>query len=467
MVMGELTTRVDVAVIGAGPGGYTAAIRAAQLGLDVVLIEKNKIGGCCTNVGCIPSKALIHAATVKFEAEHAANMGIDAEIKLDFAKTQKWKDGVVEKLRNGIEMICRFNGVDVIKGKAFFTSSNTLSVQTENGMRDIEFKNVIIATGTRIKELPNLPQDHKKVISSDDIFSLDKLPQRLIVVGGGYIAIEMACLFTKFGSRVVVIYRGSRLLKKLEPEISITLARKMKEIGCEIVFDGEVESVQGNVANVKAPDGIRKLEFDKLLITTGRVPDYEGLGLDKTKVSVNTEGLIEVDNTMRTKDEKIFAIGDIVAGPQLAHKAFRQGKVAAEVIANQKSAFDNVAIPSVVFSEPEIATVGLTEQEANEQGHKIKIGRMPYTSSGKAKTMDKTDGFVKIVANEDGLVLGVHVIGFGAADLIAEATLAIEMGATLEDLALTIHTHPTMPEALAEAAEEALGQAIHLYKGKM
>ncbi|MFH1520578.1 MAG: dihydrolipoyl dehydrogenase [Candidatus Micrarchaeota archaeon] len=463
--MGELTTRVDVAVIGSGPGGYTAAIRAAQLGLEAVLIEKNKIGGCCTNVGCIPSKALIHAADVKYDAENAAAMGIECEIVLDFAKTQKWKEGIVERLRNSISMLCKYNGIEIVHGKARFLSSQKLSVQTEHGVRDIEFKNAIIATGTEIKELPNLPYDHKNVLDSDDVFNLKELPKKLIIIGGGYIAVEMASIFTKFGSSVTIVYRGPRLLKRMEPEIGNSLAQKMKELGCEIIFNSDVETINGNLVDIKTPDGKKQLEFDKILVTTGRIPNYDGLGLENTKVKINNDR-INVDSTMRTDDEKIFAIGDIVAGPQLAHKAFRQGKVAAEVIAGQKSAFDNIVIPSVVFSEPEIATVGLSEEEAIEQKYKVKIGRMPFSSSGKAKTMNKTDGFVKIVADEKNLILGVHIIGAGAEDIIAEAAIAIEMGATLEDLALTIHAHPTLPESLAEAAEQALGKAIHLYKEK-
>ncbi|MFH1785118.1 MAG: dihydrolipoyl dehydrogenase [Candidatus Micrarchaeota archaeon] len=459
--MGELTTRVDLAVIGAGPGGYTAAIRAAQLGLEVVLIEKNKVGGCCTNVGCIPSKALIHASNVKYEAEKAELMGIISNLTLNFEKMQNWKDEKVARLREGIEKLCKLNGIEIIKGNAFFESSDKLSVQTESGLREIEFKNAIIATGTKTKELPNLKVDHKKILNSDDIFSLKELPKNLIVVGGGYIAVEMACLFAKLGSKVTVVYRGTRLLKNMDHEISDVLTKKMKEIGCEIIFESNIEKVEGNVALVKTLKEEKQIEFDKLLITVGRVPDYSELRLDKTKVKVGNN-LIIVDNKMKTTDEKIFAIGDVVTGPQLAHKAFRQGKVAAEVIAGLKSAYDNIVIPSVVFSEPEIATVGLKENEVENP----KIGKMPLTSSGRAKAIGKTEGFVKIVADTNKIVQGVHVIGVGAEGIIAEAALAIEMGATLEDLAITIHTHPTMSESLAEAAEDGLDKAIHLYKGK-
>ncbi|MEW6722440.1 MAG: dihydrolipoyl dehydrogenase [Candidatus Micrarchaeota archaeon] len=465
--MGQLTTKVDLAVIGAGPGGYTAAIRAAQLGLEVALIEKDKAGGVCTNVGCIPSKALIHAADVLHEAQGKAakEMGIDAKIALDFKKTQAWKDGVVKGLREGIVTLCKLNGVELIKGRAFFTSSGSLSVEQETGgIRSIEFKKAIIATGTVIKDLPHLPADHVKVLNSDDVFTLQEVPKNLIVIGGGYIAVEMANMFMKFGSNVTIVHRGERLLKKMEPEIAEILHRKIAEFGGAILFKSEVERIEGNAAVIKTPEGEKRAEFDKILVATGRVPHFENLGLEKTKVTFGEDGLVSVDSSMRTADERIFAVGDIVPGPQLAHKAFREGKVAAEAAAGMKSAFDNVAVPMVVFSDPEIAVAGLTEEEAKAKGYSVKVGRMPFSASGRAKAINRTDGFVKVVASGEGTILGVHIAGVGAGNLIAEGTLAIEMGAMLEDLAITIHAHPTLPEALAEAAEDALGAAIHLYR---
>ncbi len=461
--MGELPTRVDVAVIGAGPGGYTAAIRAAQLGLDVVLIEKDKLGGTCTNVGCIPSKALIHAAEIKHEAEHAEGMGIDAKIKLDFRKTQRWKQGVVDELVKGIETLCTLNGIEIIRGKAFFTSSNSLSVEG-NGSRKINFRKAIIATGTTTSGLPEVPFDHESVMDSDDALSLSTVPKRLLIIGGGYIAVELASMYLKFGSKVTVIYRGQRLLKIMEPEIGDLVAKKIRELGGEVLFESVVERIAGNEASVKGPDGKKKIGFDRLLVAVGRVPALDGLGLEKTRVKIE-HGHIRVDQTMKTDDENIFAVGDVVLGPALAHKAFREGKIAAEVVAGQKSGFDNI-VPIVVFSEPEAASVGLGQEEAKAQGYALKVGKMPFSVSGKAKAMNKKDGFVKIIADESGIILGVHVIGPGAAALIAEAALAIEMGAQLEDLALTIHAHPTLPETLAEAAEDALGRAIHLYRKK-
>ncbi|HSB46461.1 MAG TPA: dihydrolipoyl dehydrogenase [Candidatus Bilamarchaeum sp.] len=467
--MGQLTTNVDVAVIGAGPGGYTAAIRAAQLGKEVMLIEKGTIGGTCTNVGCIPSKAMIHAADVKHEAETSAakSMGIDAKISFDFKKTQSWKDTVVADLRGGIASLCKLNGIEVVKGTAFFTSSETLSVETETGIRAVQFKKAIIATGTVIKEVPGLPFDHKRIISSDDVFSLGEIPKNMIIVGGGYIAVEMANMFMKFGSKVTLVHRGDRLLKRMEPEIAQALLKKMKEFGCDVLFGSEIVKVEGSSARIRTPEGEKSVAFDKILVAAGRVPYTEGLGLEKTKVKLNEEGRVIVDDTRKTDDGNIYAIGDVVPGPQLAHVAFREGKVAAEAIAGMKSAFDNRGIPMVVFSDPEIAVVGLTEEEAKEQGYNVKVGKMPFSASGKAKAMNRTDGFVKVVADAgSGAVLGVHIVGAGASGTIAEGTLALEMGAVLEDIAATIHAHPTLPEALSEAAEDALGTVIHLYRQK-
>ncbi|MCI0503486.1 dihydrolipoyl dehydrogenase [Candidatus Micrarchaeota archaeon] len=467
MVMGELSTKTDVGVIGGGPGGYTAAIRAAQLGLDVILIEKSLLGGCCTNVGCIPSKALIHAAELYHDAasDRAKRMGLQASIRLDFQKTQEWQAGVVKDLRDGISTLCKLNGVEIIKGRAFFTSSKTLSVETESGLRTIEFGKAVIATGTEVMGLENLPFDHEKIISSDDVFALDSLPAELIIVGGGYIAVEMAALFARLGSKVTIVYRGERLLRNMEPELGEAALKGLRSLGAEVLFKSEVARADGNEAVVRTEGAETRIRFDKMLVAAGRTPHFESLGLGRTLVRLDSAGLIEVDATMKSADDGIYAVGDAVAGPQLAHKAFRQGKVAAEAIAGQKSAFDNIAIPMVVFAEPELASVGLTEAEAKARGYGILIGKMPFSASGRAKSMARPEGFVKIIADKaGGTILGAHIAGAGAGTLIAEAALAIEMGAVLEDLAATIHAHPTMPESVMEAAEDALGRGIHLYR---
>ncbi len=461
MVMGELTTDVDVAVIGAGPGGYTAAIRAAQLGLDVVLIERDRIGGTCTNVGCIPSKALIHAADVKHDFECASRMGISGNLEFDYGKTQEWKDGVVKSLVDGVTSLCKLNGVEIITGNAFFASSDTLHVQGQ-GLRAIKFKKAIIATGTRIRELQKLPFDHEKIIDSTDALSLREIPKRMIVLGGGYIAVEMANMYQKFGSEVTIVYRGDRLLRRMDQEIGLLLNKTMEKLGTRILFNSDIEKVDGNTAYVSTPEGSRKILFDKILVAAGRDSDFSDLQLEKTGVKVE-KGKIIVDSQMRTTDSNIYAIGDIVKGPSLAHKAFREGKVAAEAIAGKKAAFDN-EVPLVVFSHPGVASVGMTEDEARESGIDPIVGKMPFSASGKAKAMNSTDGFVKVIADRNGFIRGMHVIGPHATELIAEGTFAIEMAARLEDVALTIHAHPTLPEAFAEACEAAIGKVIHLYR---
>ncbi len=466
MVMGELTTKTDVAVIGGGPGGYTGAIRAAQLGLDVILIERGLLGGCCTNVGCIPSKALIHAAGLLHDArsQEAARMGIEADIKFDFGKAQEWKDSVVKELRDGIATLCRLNGVEIISGRAYFASAEKIAVQTESGIRDIEFNHAILATGTRAKAVPGLEIDHSSIIDSDDIFSLTSLPKSLVIVGGGYIAAEMASMFAKFGSKVTIVYRGKRLLRGMEPEQSEAVQKGLMKLGVEILFESVIRSTDGRQAVVSHHNGEGEIAFDKLLVAAGRKPDFEGLALEKAGIEIGADGLIGTDAMMRTSNERVYAVGDIAAGPQLAHKAFRQGKIAAEAIAGQASAYDNTAMPMVVFSEPELASVGLCEEEARAQGHKVIIGKMPFSASGRAKSMAKTEGFVKVIADESGTILGAHIAGEGAGTLIAELALAIEMGAQLEDIAATIHAHPTLPETVMESAEDALKKAIHHYR---
>ena len=477
MVVGELTTKVDLAVIGAGPGGYTAAIRAAQLGMDVVLIEKGKLGGICTNAGCIPSKALIHVSEVYDQAASSGghDMGIveESPIGIDLLKAQEWKDGIVRSLRDGIASLCRLNGVEIIDGRAFFNDSTSLTVETEAGSRKIEFKHAIIATGTKIKEVAGLGTDHNSVIDSDDVFALKNLPGRFLVYGGGYIAVEMASLFSRIGSRVTVVYRGERLLRQMDPEITEALTKKLVADGVEIIFNSVIARLekdktdgQTQSAIVKTPDGEKKIPFDKLLIATGRVVDLDGLGIEKTKVKLDQDGQIATDETCRTSDERIYAVGDVAQGPKLAHKAFRQGKIAAECIAGLKSAYDNRAVPAVVFSNPQVGVVGMTEQEAKDLGIKVKIGRMPYTALGAAKVRGNSYGFVKIVADQDDRVLGVHIVGEAARMMMGEAALAIEMGAKLQDITSTIHVHPTMSEALSECAEDALGISIHHYRGK-
>lgn len=466
MVMGQLTTKADVAVIGGGPGGYTAAIRAAQLGLEVVLIEKDRLGGTCTNVGCIPSKALIHGADIFYasKSQHAKELGIVSAPSLDFKGMQAWKEGVVASLRDGIEKLCRSNGIEIIDGRAFFNSSTSLTVETESGLRTVEFGKAIIAVGTKIRAPPGITIDHKTIIDSDDVFSLGEVPGSLVILGGGYIAAEMAFLFAKLGSSVTIVYRGDRILKGMDPELTAPLMKRMQVLGIRTVLEGSIVSAAANQAIVRTPKGDTSVGFDRLLVCIGRTAHLDGLGLEKTAVKVSQGGKIMTDQTCKSDDDSIFAVGDVTEGPELAHKAFRQGKVAAECIAGKKSAFDNRAIPMVVFTDPEIAAVGLSEDDAKKAGIETRTGRISFASQGAAKASGEGDGFAKIVADSHGSVIGASAVGYGARYIIQEAALAIETAMTLEDIASTIHAHPTISEAFSESAEDALGIAIHRYR---
>ena len=477
MVVGELSTNVDVAVIGGGPGGYVAAIRCAQLGLETVLIDRAELGGICTNAGCIPSKALIHAANIAFDCAHAEQVGIKAKPKIDYKKMQKWKDGVVSGLRNGIEGLCKGYGVEVVKGTAFFRSSKELVVETDHGPSGFRFKNAIIATGSSPTQLKGLEFDHKFIIDSTDALSLNVIPKELIVLGAGYIGIEMAILYAKLGSKVTIVYRGERILKNLEPELGMEVQKRFESLGISLMLNcnvtGWIKKGKRGIASVKTgnlKEKIKKIPFDKLLVAVGHEPNTKELHLDETKVKLDDKGFIVVDSERRTQDPNIFAVGDVAGSPMLAHKAFREGKIAAEVIAGQKSAFDNIAIPLVVFSDPELASTGLGEEEARKANISVKVSRFPLSASGRARTMDiqgAKAGFVKLISDaSSGVLLGAHIAAPNASELISELSLAIEMGAQLEDVASTIHPHPTLSESVMESAEMGLGKAVHLFAKK-
>jgi len=474
MVVGELSTEVDVAVIGSGPGGYVAALRCAQLGLETVLIEKSSyLGGVCTNDGCIPSKALIHAANIAFDSTHSEKMGISSKTRIDIKKMQKWKEDVVSGLRNGIASLCKSYGVEVVSGEASFRSSELIVVETGHGTAYYRFKNAIIATGSNPSSLKGLEFDHKRIIDSSDALALNEIPKRFIVVGAGYIGIEMATLYAKLGSDVTIIYRGERILKNLEPELGMAVQKRFDALGIKLLLNSNVtdwdvkgKSAFASVKSEGASKKTQKIPFDKLLVAVGHEPTTKGFGLEKTKVELDEKGFIKVDLERRTQDPKIFAVGDVAGAPMLAHKAFREGKVAAEVIAGKKSAFDNVAIPLVVFSDPELASTGMGEEEAKLKGYKVKASRFLLSASGRAKTMDAAGGgFVKLVSDADsGILLGAHIASPNASELISELSLAIEMGAQMEDVAATVHPHPTLSESVMESADVGLDKCVHLMK---
>jgi len=468
MVVGSVSRGCQVVVIGAGPGGYVAAIRIAQLGKDVILVEKGpRLGGVCLNVGCVPSKALIHAADLAHEVRGAERMGLTVEgLDVDLPKMVEWKDGIVDRLTSGVAFLCEKNGVEVVHGVAEFVSDRSLAVSSDDGRVEIEFEQAVIATGSRPMELAAFPHDGAKIIGSTEALSLQAVPERLVIIGAGYIGLELGSVYAKLGAQVSIVEFLPRVAPELDPEVGKALTRQLKKLGVTLHLGHRAESFEAGEPSLVVARGPKdeelRLEADVVLMTIGRVPNSEGLGLEVAGVATDDRGFIKVDDRMQTSVPGIYAIGDVVGGVLLAHKAYREAKVAAEVIAGEPAAFDSV-VPAVIYTDPEVAWVGLSEEEASEQGHNVVTGAFPYKASGRAMSLDATDGFVKVVADADTKqLLGVVAVGRGVSEFIGEATLALEMGAFLEDVALTIHPHPTMSEAFQEAVEAALGQAVHM-----
>ncbi len=466
MVMGEISVEADVVVIGGGPGGYVAAIRCAQLGKKVILIDEGGLGGVCLQHGCIPSKALIHAANTLASMPDLKMMGITCDKpKLDARKLFSWKDGIVSKLAHGIEILCEDYGVRYIKGRARFESSRRIKVI---GGESFDFEYAIIATGSVPFEIPSMRFDHELVLDSDDAVALDSVPKSLVIVGGGYIGMELGMAFSKLGSKVTIIEDSDRPLGFVDEECARVVEKCAKEIGITFFLKTRAKGVKKArnkvTVDLEGEAKEKSVSADRILVCVGRRANTKDLGLGSTRVELDGRGFIKVDASMRTADHRIFAVGDVTGDPMLAHRASRQGKVAAEAIAGQNSVFDNVAIPSVVYTEPEIAMVGLKEDEAAAQGYDVEVGHFPFVDLGRAHTTGKTQGFVKaIIDRQSKLVLGVHIVGGRASDMISEATLALEMGALVDDIALTIHPHPTFPEALAEAMEAAEHKAADIF----
>ncbi|WHX42117.1 dihydrolipoyl dehydrogenase [Mesobacillus sp. AQ2] len=469
MVVGDFPIETDTLVIGAGPGGYVAAIRAAQLGQKVTIVEKAVLGGVCLNVGCIPSKALISAGHRYENAKHSEDMGVKAEnVTLDFSKVQEFKTGVVKKLTGGVEGLLKGNKIDIVKGEAYFVDANTIRVMDENSAQTYTFKNAILATGSRPIEIPAF-KFSKRVLDSTGALNLQELPESIVVIGGGYIGTELGGAYASFGTKVTILEGADEILNGFEKQMSSLVKKNLKKKGAEVITKalakGVEESETGVTVTYEVKGEEQKVEADYVFVMVGRKPNTDELGLEQVGIEMTDRGVIKIDKQCRTNVSNIYAIGDIVEGPPLAHKASYEGKIAAEAIAGHPSEIDYLAIPAVVFSDPELASVGYSEKEAKDAGIDIKAAKFPFAANGRALSLNQTDGFLKLITRkEDDIVIGAQIAGPNASDMIAELGLAIEAGMTAEDLAMTIHAHPTLGEITMEAAEVALGNPIHIIK---
>lgn len=473
MVMGELSQQTQVLVIGSGPGGYAAAFRAADLGLEVTLVDVSpRPGGECLYRGCIPSKTLLSIAEIIHDAGRSERMGIRfGRPDVDLARVRSWRDEVVDKLGEGLLTLSRKRNVELVKGHAEFESSNTIRLQDSEISR-ITFRHAVLATGSRPGSLPDLPfEKGSRIMDSTGALDLEDVPESMLIVGGGYIALEMGTVYASLGSRVHLAVRGDRLLRGADPDLIGPLFKRIQGLFGGIHFNTRVTSMKEKADRVEVTlegeAGQTQEGFGRVLVATGRTPNAQGLGLDKTRVRLNERGFVIVDERQRTSDEKIYAVGDVAGGPLLAHKAFREGKVAAEVIAGEPSAFDARAIPAVVYTDPQVAWCGLTEEEAKAKNLPVRVERFPWKFSSRAATMGAAEGMTKMLVDSGTQrVLGFGVVGRHAEGLISEGVLAIEMGALAEDIGLSIHPHPTLSETVGEVAEIFLGSVTHMLARK-
>ncbi|WP_062322964.1 dihydrolipoyl dehydrogenase [Halolactibacillus sp. JCM 19043] len=467
MVVGDFPIEIDTLVVGAGPGGYVAAIRAAQTGQKVTIVDKGALGGVCLNVGCIPSKALIQAGHRYEEAHGSDDMGITSEnVKVDFSKVQNWKASVVNKLTSGVEGLLKGNKVDIVKGEVYFVDQNTVRVMDETSSQTYIFNNCIIATGSTPIEIPSFKYS-KRILDSTGALNLNEIPNRLVVIGGGYVGTELGTAYANFGTEVTILEGMDDILGGFEKDMSAIVKKRLKKKNVKVVTNAMAKASEETEDSVKvtyeANGKEETIEADYVLVTVGRYPNTREIGLEEMGIDMTDRGVVKIDKQCRTNIDNIYAIGDIVEGPPLAHKASYEGKIAAEAIAGHKSEIDYRGIPAVVFSDPELATVGFTEKEAKEQGYNVKSAKFPFAANGRALSLGSGDGFVRLVTREeDGLVIGAQIAGTNASDMISELGLAIESGMTAEDLALTIHAHPTLGEITMEAAEVIMGTPITL-----
>ena len=463
----------NIVVIGGGPGGYAAAFYAADLGMNVTLIdlEKNP-GGVCLYRGCIPSKALLHVAKLLNETKEAKEWGIDfGEPQIDLDKLRGFKNKVVSKLTGGLGILSKQRKINFVQGRAKFVSSTSVQVTKEDGSTElISYDKAIIATGSVIATIPSLQIDSKRLLNSTSALDLPAIPKSLLVVGGGYIGLELGSVYSALGTKVSVVEFMDRLLPGADQDLVSHLQKRISASFDKIMLQSKVVEIKevADGLSVRIENKDKQIEehvFDYVLMSIGRKPQTAGLGLENTKVQVNERGWIIADNTLKTNDDNIYAIGDIVGEPMLAHKASHEGRVAVDAISGKKVAFEPLAIPAVVFTDPEIAWAGITENQAKAKGIKFELAKFPWAASGRATTLDRNDGLTKLIIDpETERILGIGICGPGAGEMIAEGVLAIEMGATVKDLALTIHPHPTLSETVMEAAELFYGHSSHIYK---
>jgi dihydrolipoamide dehydrogenase len=468
---------LSIAVVGAGPGGYAAAFLAADLGMQVTLIDPEvNPGGVCLYRGCIPSKSLLHVAKLIEESQQAKNWGIEfASAKIDLARLRSFKDGVVKKLTGGLGQLSKQRHVEYIQGRAAFENSTTLKISKADSTEIVRsFDHIVLATGSRPAVIPAFKIDSPRLMDSTGALNLEDIPASLLVVGGGYIGLELGSVYAALGTRVTVVEMLPGLLPGADRDLVLPLHKRLEHMCEAILLNTTVASLKEEGAGIRATfdgpaiqDNNREKVFDRVLVSVGRRPNSEIPGLNATQVKVNARGFIEVNKQLQTADPSIYAIGDVVGEPMLAHKASHEGRVAAEAIAGHKVAFEPNAIPAVVFTDPEVAWCGLTETQAQKENREVKIARFPWAASGRALTIGRPDGVTKLIVDpQTERVLGVGIVGAGAGELIAEGVLAIEMGALARDIAMTIHPHPTLSETVMESAEVFYGASTHVYRPK-
>lgn len=465
----------DAIVIGGGPGGYVAAIRCGQLGLKTLVIEKESWGGVCLNWGCIPSKALIAAANFVEKSQHVSVMGVSVTgVSVDADKLQAWKNGIVKKLTGGVQTLVKGNGAELLKGTARFVDRNTLEVDTAEGKQRVTAtKGVIVATGSRPVEIPGFAYDGKTIISAKEAVSLAPLPKRLLVIGGGIIGMELGGVYSKLGVDTTIVEYMPSVLATMDADLVAPVVKAMQKAKCKFITGAKAKGYEkladGSLrVSLETAAGAQTVDTDVVLVAVGMRPNHEDLGLEAVGVQTDKRGHVVINDRCQSNVEGVYAIGDLTGQPYLAHKASREGEIAAEVIAGHASARDWRAIAAATFTHPEVASVGLFEHEAKAKGIEYKVGKFPFAASGRAMAVLETEGFVKVIAERTGpeekdyKVIGVHIVGPEASDLISEGALAMEMDAFVEDIGLTIHPHPTLGEAVMEAAKAAIGEAVHV-----